>query len=61
MSGKETLTSRERMLIALNHGIPDRIPIDLGGFQTGIHKVAYKALLEYLGFEEEIIILSKIK
>ena len=61
MIGKETMTSRERMLTALNHGVPDRIPIDLGGFQTGIHKVAYKALLEYLGFEEEITILDPVQ
>lgn len=61
MIDKETMTSRERMLITLNHGVPDRIPIDLGGFQTGIHKVAYKALLEYLGFEEEITILDPIQ
>jgi uroporphyrinogen decarboxylase len=61
MIGKETMTSRERMLTALNHGVPDRIPIDLGGFQTGIHKVAYKALLEYLGFDEEITILDPVQ
>ena len=61
MSGKETLTSRERMLTALNHHVPDRIPIDLGGFQTGIHIKAYKALLEYLGFEEEITVLDPVQ
>jgi uroporphyrinogen decarboxylase len=61
MSGNETLTSRERMLTALNHRVPDRIPIDLGGFQTGIHIKAYKALLEYLGFEEEIIVLDPVQ
>lgn len=61
MSGKETLTSRERMLTALNHQVPDRIPIDLGGFQTGIHIKAYKDLLEYLGFEEEITVLDPVQ
>ena len=40
---KETMTPRERVTKALNHQIPDRIPIDLGGFQTGIHKKAYAA------------------
>ena len=35
---KETMTSRERLLKALNHEQPDRVPIDLGGNQTGIHK-----------------------
>ena len=32
------MTSRERLLTALNHEEPDRVPIDLGGNQTGIHK-----------------------
>ena len=37
---KETMTSRERVHAALNFQIPDRVPLDLGGFQTGIHKKA---------------------
>jgi len=61
MSGKETLTSRERMLTALNHRVPDRIPIDLGGFQTGIHIKAYQSLLDFLGFEEEITVLDPVQ
>ena len=31
---------RERDVLALDHKEPDRIPIDLGGFQTGIHRRA---------------------
>jgi uroporphyrinogen decarboxylase len=54
MSYRETMTSRERVLAALNHKEPDRIPIDLGGFQTGIHKKAYQALLNHLEMEETI-------
>jgi uroporphyrinogen decarboxylase len=50
----ETMTSRARVQVALNHGEPDRVPIDLGGFQTGIHRIAYSDLLDYLGIEEEI-------
>ena len=46
----ETMTSRERLLKSLNHEEPDRIPIDLGGNQTGIHKVAYRKLIKHLGF-----------
>ena len=38
MNARETLTPRERVHKALNHEIPDRVPIDLGGNQTGIHK-----------------------
>ena len=37
MPKKETMTPRERVNKALNHEIPDRVPIDLGGNQTGIH------------------------
>jgi uroporphyrinogen decarboxylase len=61
MSNKETMTSRDRMLKSLNHEIPDRVPIDLGGFQTGIHKVAYQDLLDHLGFKEEIVILDPVQ
>ena len=36
---------RERVLHALNHHEPDRIPVDLGAtVLTGIHKDAYRAL-----------------
>jgi uroporphyrinogen decarboxylase len=55
------MDSRERMLRALNHQTPDRMPIDLGGFQTGIHRDAYKALIDYLGFDEEIVILDPVQ
>lgn len=61
MAGKETLTSRERVLKALNHQEADRVPLDLGGFQTGIHKKAYEALIEYLGLDEEIVILDPVQ
>jgi uroporphyrinogen decarboxylase len=44
------MDSRERLLAALNHREPDRIPFDLGATQvTGIHVVAYRRLREYLG------------
>jgi uroporphyrinogen decarboxylase len=58
---KETLTSRERLLKALNHQEPDRVPIDLGGFQTGIHRKAYEALLQHLGMKEDISILDPVQ
>ncbi|MBI5957576.1 MAG: hypothetical protein HY866_02505 [Chloroflexi bacterium] len=42
--------SRERLLTALNHQEPDRIPFDLGSVQvTGIHAAAYRALRDALG------------
>ena len=55
------MTSRERVLAALNFQVPDRVPIDLGGFQTGIHKKAYIDLLRYLKKDEEIIILDPVQ
>ncbi len=61
MNNKENLNSRERVLAALNFKTPDRIPIDLGGFQTGIHKKAYIELLRYLEKDEEIIILDPVQ
>jgi len=55
------MSSRQRVLDAINHKEPDRVPIDLGGFQTGIHKIAYQQLLEFLGLEEEIILLDPVQ
>jgi uroporphyrinogen decarboxylase len=44
------LTSRERVLMAVNHREPDRVPIDLGGHRSsGIMAIAYKKLKDYLG------------
>jgi len=57
----ETMTSRQRVLAALNHQEPDRVPIDLGGNQTGIHKHAYQALIDHLGLEEEIDIMDAVQ
>jgi len=55
------MTSRQRVEKALNHEAPDRVPIDLGGFQTGIHKRAYIELLDYLGIEDEPAILDPVQ
>ena len=44
------MNSRERVLCALKHQVPDRLPIDLGGTrQSGIHASAYHRLKEHLG------------
>jgi len=61
MNSKETLTSRERVLKAINHQEPDRVPIDFGGFQTGIHRVAYQDLIDHLGINEVIEILDPVQ
>ena len=61
MSHTETMTPRERVNKALNHQEPDRIPIDLGGFQTGIHRKAYESLLHHLGMDESVSILDPVQ
>jgi uroporphyrinogen decarboxylase len=55
------MTPRERVHKALNHEIPDRVPIDLGGNQTGIHKNAYRNLLRHLGIQDEVTILDAVQ
>ena len=61
MPKKETMTPRERVNKALNHEIPDRVPIDLGGNQTGIHKNAYRSLIKHLGIADEIRIMDAVQ
>ncbi len=58
---EETMTPRERVLKALGHEEPDRVPIDLGGNQTGIHKVAYRDLLDHLGIRDEVAIMDPVQ
>lgn len=44
------MNSRQRLLAALDHREPDRVPLDLGSTQvTGIHIVAYRNLRAHLG------------
>ena len=50
------MTSRERVLLALNHKVPDKIPIDLGGCVTsGIQASALDKLRKALELEERIV------
>ncbi|MBN1591331.1 MAG: hypothetical protein JW888_17595 [Pirellulales bacterium] len=55
------MSSKERVLAAINHQTPDRVPIDLGGNQTGIHKFAYQALIDHLGIKDEIRIMDAVQ
>lgn len=49
------MTSRERVLAAINHEEPDRVPIDLGGFNAStILATAYAKLLAYLGIDKPV-------
>ena len=46
------MKGRERVLTALNHKEPDRIPLDIGDSGAcGIDIVAYKKLINYLGLD----------
>lgn len=56
-------SSRERVIQALNHQEPDRIPIDLGAtIVSSIAKKTYKELKQYLGMPlEEIKMLDYVQ
>jgi uroporphyrinogen decarboxylase len=62
MDDKKT-TSRERVMLALNHKEPDRIPIDLGAtIVTSIANRTYLELEKYLGLPlEEIKVLDYVQ
>ncbi|MFH1742021.1 MAG: uroporphyrinogen decarboxylase family protein [bacterium] len=55
------MNSRERLDTALRHRQPDKVPLDLGGNQTGIHRVAYQKVLDYYGIDEEIVIMDVVQ
>ncbi|MFV0528523.1 MAG: uroporphyrinogen decarboxylase family protein [Lachnospiraceae bacterium] len=53
------LTSRERVLMALNHEETDRVPIDLGSSRsTGINANAYNQLKQHLGVTSDTILFD---
>ncbi|MDH7499937.1 MAG: uroporphyrinogen decarboxylase family protein [candidate division NC10 bacterium] len=54
------MTHRQRVLQALRHQQPDRVPIDLAGtFASTITLGGYERLKEYLRIEKETIVMSK--
>ncbi len=54
------MTSRERVLAALSHRQPDRVPIDIGGTSvTGIHISCVAALRDYYGLEKRPVKLHE--
>jgi uroporphyrinogen decarboxylase len=55
------MNSRERIIKALNHEEPDRVPFDLAGSTwTGITNTAYQNLRRYLGMEKEEPVWSDV-
>lgn len=55
------MNSRQRLLAALSHQEPDRVPIDLGGIVTGITKGANANLKAYLGLATDDPIVDRIQ
>ena len=50
------MNSRERVLTALNHQEPDRVPVDLSGHRSsGMAAIAYARLRDYLGLPKKPI------
>ncbi len=48
------MSSRQRLLNALNHRTPDRVPIDFGGTAcSGMHVTCVAALRDYYGLKKE--------
>ena len=54
------MTSRERVMAALNHRQPDRVPIDIGGNQSNIHIKAYQNLINLLGIKDDRMRFSDV-
>jgi len=48
------MNSRERILAAINHKEPDRVPVDIGATpSSGISLVAHKNLVKHIGEENK--------
>jgi uroporphyrinogen decarboxylase len=57
---RNTMTPRQRVLAALEHRQPDRVPRDLGGTTaSGINIVAYRNLVNALGLAEPATLFSE--
>lgn len=46
------MNHKERVLTAINHAEPDRVPLDLMSTGTGLTDPTYKNLLSYLGLPD---------
>ena len=47
------MTPKQRVLAAINHQEPDRVPLDLGGWVTTMSVVTYNKLLKLLGIDRQ--------
>jgi uroporphyrinogen decarboxylase len=51
--GLQKMSSRERVLAAINHQTPDKVPVDLGATpSSGISAIAYSNLVNHIGRED---------
>lgn len=50
--GEKMISSKKRALPTFNHYSVDRVPLDLGGWVTTIHKKAYDNLIQFSGIPE---------
>lgn len=50
-NSQQPAARRERLVAALRHREPDRVPILLGGPECSIHQQAHQNLLHYLGYK----------
>ena len=49
------MNSRERVLAAVNHREPDRVPVDMNGtIVTSLTRIAYERLRDYLGLPPDV-------
>ena len=55
------LQSRKRLVTTLNHKEPDRVPFDLGGYQSGTHIIAYNKLKKHLGINTKTEISERLQ
>ena len=55
------MRSKERLLKAIRHEETDRVPIDLGGWQSGITYETYDRVKKRLGVQTETIIEEKMQ
>ena len=53
------MTSRQRLQLAINHRIPDRVPLDLGSSITGLTRASAEQLCRFLGIEQALKVIVK--
>jgi uroporphyrinogen decarboxylase len=55
------MTSRERVLAAINHQSPDKVPVDLGATpSSGISAIAYSNLVKHIGRDDLPVLIYDV-